>query len=107
MYHTETWFFPRGSGREREEGKMEEREEQIIVLVFLTPVLTAQIQLGKVLSMRTKEALASGESPLNSTVLSAKRAGETHHRRGLSHSNPLTEFYFKSCFLEDFSWALP
>lgn len=86
---------------------MEEREEQIIMLVFLTPVLTAQIQqLGKVLSMRTKEALASGESPLNSTVLSAKRAGETHLRRGLSHSNLLTEFYFKSCFLEDFTWAL-
>lgn len=58
--------------RERErEGQMEEREEHIIMLVFLTPVLTAQIQLDKVLSMRTKETLASGESPLNSTALSA------------------------------------
>lgn len=73
MYHTETlisYLVFSSEKWERERGQME-REEHIIMLVFLTPVLTAQIQLGKVLSMRTKETLASGESPLNSTVLSA------------------------------------
>lgn len=75
MYHTETLIsylvFPSEKWRREREGQMEEREEHIIMLVFLNPVLTAQIQVGKVLSMRTKETLASGESPLNSTVLSA------------------------------------